>query len=342
MQAPPLIEWPEPIFQLIDFIALFLTAGAVGFRYSSLRGRIGRRLDGGAGPSSDYSHAATNDIAVYAIAAQRAAMLGVAGAAIMLGRVVQNLPSMAARAHTTTSALLATDFGAQLVIGCAVLALVGLILASVRLPIGWLLGAIGLVVGTLRGALVGRWAQLINPMHKLAAGLWIGTLLVIIVVGLSLALRGDTPAERRGPIAAALINSFSPMALACGGLVVVFGVITAWTHLNPLSSLWTTAYGWALIAKLAVVAVVFALGGWNWRRVRPTLGSETGAYAVRRSATGELVAAGIVLLITAILVSLPSPRRPSGPGGPGAPTGPAAVNTFHEPADGQGAPREST
>lgn len=327
-----LIEWPEPIFQLIDFIALFLTAGAVGFRYSSLRGKIGQRVAGGAGLASDRSDAATSDAAVYAIAAQRAAVLGVAGAAMMLGRVLQNLPSMAERAHTTTNALLATDFGAQLLVGCAVLALVGLILASVRLPIGWLLGAIGLVVGTLRGALVGRWAQLINPMHKLAAGLWIGTLLVIVIVGLSLALRGDTPAERRGPIAAALINGFSPMALACGGLVVVFGVITAWTNLKPLSSLWTTPYGWALITKLVVVAVVFGLGGWNWRRIRPTLGSEAGAYAVRRSATSELVAAGIVLLITAILVSLPSPRRPGEPNGPGGPGGPPGAPPAAAPA----------
>ena len=41
MQAAPLIEWPEPIFHLVDFIGLFLSAGAIGFRYSSLRGRLG-------------------------------------------------------------------------------------------------------------------------------------------------------------------------------------------------------------------------------------------------------------------------------------------------------------
>lgn len=44
MQAAPLIEWPEPIFQLVDFIGLFLTAGAVGFRYSSLCGTVGGPL----------------------------------------------------------------------------------------------------------------------------------------------------------------------------------------------------------------------------------------------------------------------------------------------------------
>ncbi|HEX2780397.1 MAG TPA: CopD family protein, partial [Gemmatimonadaceae bacterium] len=127
-----------------------------------------------------------------------------------------------------------------------------------------------------------------------------------------------------------MVNGFSPLALVMGGLVVLFGVITAWRHLEPISALWTTPYGWALIAKLVVVAVVFALGAWNWRRQRPALGSDEAARAMRRSATRELAAAGLVLLITAVLVSLPSPRRPGagpgGPGGPGAPP-PAAATT---------------
>jgi hypothetical protein len=71
------------------------------------------------------------------------------------------------------------------------------------------------------------------------------------------------------------------------------------------------------------VAVVFSLCAWNWKRGRPTLGSEAGAHGLKRSATGELLAAGVVLVITAILVSLPSPRRPGAPGGP--PGGPGAA-----------------
>jgi putative copper export protein len=77
---------------------------------------------------------------------------------------------------------------------------------------------------------------------------------------------------------------------------------------------------------LIIVAVVFALGAWNWRRQRPTLGTEDAALALRRSAKGELVAAVLVLTVTAILVSLPSPKPPGAakPGGPppvGAPSG---------------------
>lgn len=309
MQAEPLIEWSEPVMELIGFIAIFLTAGAIGFRYSSLRGKLGR--------------AAAADASIYETAARRAALLGLAGSVIAMIRMIQALPNLAQRAHTTTGALLSSNLGAQMMIGFGVLALAGFLLASGRRSIGWPLAAIGVVAGTLRGLFAGKWSQLVNPMHELAAGLWIGTLFVMVVVGLALVLRQETPADRRGAIAAAMVNDFSPLALACGALVVLFGVITAWRQLTPLSSLWTTPYGWALIAKLAVVAVVFALGAWNWKRGRPTLGSEAGARGLKRSATSELLAAGVVLVITAILVSLPSPRRPGGPGGaPGGAAGP--------------------
>jgi putative copper export protein len=321
VQAEPLINWSEPVLNLVDFIGLFLTAGAVGFRYSSLRGRVSD--SSAAVPRTGSPDDVASDATLYRTAARRAAVFGLAGAVIVLARVIQDLPSTAQRAHTTTSALLSSNFSAQALIGCAVLALIGFLLASGRIRAGWPVAAIGVIVGTLNGALSARWAQLVNPMHELAAGLWIGSLFIMLVVGLSLVLRSETPADRRGPIAADMVNAFSPMALVCGLLVVVFGVITALKHLNPLSSLWTTPYGWALIAKLVVVAVVFGLGAWNWRRGRPALGSEAGAYGLRRSATGEVVAAGVVLLITAILVSLPSPRRPgAGPGGPGGPGGP--------------------
>jgi len=112
-----------------------------------------------------------------------------------------------------------------------------------------------------------------------------------------------------------LVNAFSPLALVSAAVLAAFGVITAWQHLHTLAALWTTPYGVTLVIKLLMVGIVLALGAWNWRRQRPLLGSESGAVKLRRTATSELIAAGVVLAITAILVSLPSPKPP-GAGGP--------------------------
>jgi putative copper export protein len=59
-----------------------------------------------------------------------------------------------------------------------------------------------------------------------------------------------------------------------------------------------------------VVACVLGLGAFNWRRQRPLLGTEAGARALRRSAAAELAVAMVVLLVTSVLVTLPSPKPP--------------------------------
>jgi copper transport protein len=138
-------------------------------------------------------------------------------------------------------------------------------------------------------------------------------LTVLVIAGLTIVLR-DAPGARRGQLAADMVNGFSPLALTCGVLLVLSGLITAWLHLNPFSSLWSTPYGYTLLAKLSVVWVVFGLGAWNWRRQRPRLGNEEAAGMIRRSSIMEVSIATVVLMITAILVSLPSPRPPPAPG----------------------------
>jgi putative copper export protein len=107
-----------------------------------------------------------------------------------------------------------------------------------------------------------------------------------------------------------MVGGFSPLALAAAGTLACFGLVTAWLHLRPLSSLWTTPYGYALIAKLCVVLSVVAMGAWNWRRQKPRLGGVEAAHALSRSARAELLLAALVLAVTAVLVSLPTPKPP--------------------------------
>jgi putative copper export protein len=291
MQAEPLLQWSDPVKELIGFLALFLSAGAIGFRYFALRSR---RIE--------------TDRAFYDDAAQRAAIMGAIGVVIILITASMQLPGLAAKKHTTVGGVLITDPATMLQIGMLVIALIGYLIASARSWIGWPIAAVGVIVGTLRLALLGQWSRVVNPVHSLAAGLWIGTLFVLVVAGLSALFKHEPTRARRGAIAADMVNGFSPLALTMGGVVVVFGSITGWRHLHVLSNLWSTPYGLTLIAKLCVVGCVFALGAWNWRRQRPTLGSEPAAAAVKRSSTIELTLAAIVLIITSVLVSLPAPK----------------------------------
>lgn len=291
MPPEPLIQWPEPILQLIGFIAQFLAAGAIGFRFFALR-----------------NQEIESDRPFYDDAARRAALLGLLGVAISLVTMLWGLPAQAARKHLTSGAFLASTPQSAMQLGFLLLAVLGFALAAGRLNAGWIMAALGVVVGSLRAVFTGKWASLVNPVHVLAAGLWIGTLFVLVVAGLSALLKHEQTRERRGAIAADMVNGFSPLALSMGGVVVIFGLITAWRHLHRIDALWTTPYGIALMVKLVFVAIVFALGAWNWRRQRPTLGTEAAASSIRRSGTAELAVAAIVLIVTAIIVSLPSPK----------------------------------
>src|SRR5262249_44725598 len=151
-------------------------------------------------------------------------------------------------------------------------------------------------VSPVRALFLGQLERIVNPVHELAAGLWIGTLFVLIAVGVAPVLRAPFASERRGALAAGMVNRFSPLALTSATLLAAFGLITAWRHLKKLDALWTTPYGDTLIAKLCVVAGVVGLGAWNWRRQKPRVGSEAGAVTLRRSATAELALATLVLV----------------------------------------------
>jgi putative copper export protein len=237
--------------ELAGFLASFLAVGAAGFRYA-----MRKRHD---------------DETVWT-AARRAAVMGLIGASVMLAIVALN-----ARKHAVNQMML-------LQLGGWIVAIVAYALAAANKRALWPFAATGVIVASLAPLFVGEFARAVNPIHRFAGGLWIGTLFVIAAAG----------------CLAELIDVFSPLALTSFAFLAGSGVWTAWKHLKRIDALWTTPYGYALIAKLCVVAVVVALGAFNWRRHR--------AATLRRSATWELAAAGVVLMITAVLVSLPSPR----------------------------------
>jgi copper transport protein len=326
VSALSVIRWPQPITEYIGFIGEFLPAGAIGFQLIVLRGAVARAAS---------SMASSTLRRVYDDASRQAALIGLIGLIVALCLAFYQLPGLAARRHVTVAQILMTNRGVELQVGFMILALIGFALAMARLSAGWPLATVGFLAELLRNGLVGQWKELANPLHVLAGGLWIGTLFVMIVAGISAVLRDEPAREHRGVIVSDMVNSFSPLALVSAGVLVLFGVIIAWEHLHVLSNLWRSAYGIALLIKLCFVAIVFALGAWNWRRQKPLLGTEPAALAIRRSAVSEVSVAAVVLVMTAILLSIPAPRVKR-PGAPGAQPGGAT------PGASSGAPAGAT
>ena len=239
MQAEPLIHWPEPILEYIGFVAQFVALGAIGFRYAAVRDRLPL------GPNTLHAPD-DSERATYARALRRAATLGLFGALVSAALFAYGLPEAAERAKTTVQGLLTTNVRAGAQAALLTIGVLGLLLASTGRRIGWPAALLGMTVAPLTALFVGQWIRLVNPVHRVAGGYWIGTLFVLLVVGIASVWRETPNGGRRGAMVADMVHGFSPLALVAGATVAGSGLITAWRHLNPLASLWTTPYGYAL------------------------------------------------------------------------------------------------
>jgi putative copper resistance protein D len=143
-----------------------------------------------------------------------------------------------------------------------------------------------------------------DGFHILGASAWLGGLTCLIIVGLPAATQAH---DGRGPAVASMVNAFSPIALACAGLVVLTGATSAWLRLGGLEPLWTSAYGRVLLLKVGLMIGVAATGAYNWLRVKPALGTSESTVRLKKSATVELAVGVAVIAVTAFLVALPTP-----------------------------------
>jgi copper transport protein len=211
--------------------------------------------------------------------------------------------------------LLSTGWGRGLILhgASAALALLALPLARRANRTGWGLAALAALAAATAPAYSGHaaaaqlqpWAVLADALHVLAAGAWIGSLGVLAAVTFR-TVRQPGP-ESAHPDLATAVHAFSPVALASAAILLLSGGFSSWIHLRSLSAIVGSGYGRILLLKLAGVGVVAAVGAWNWRRVRPDLGTPPASVRLRASARSELAFALLVLLLTAVLVAMEPP-----------------------------------
>jgi putative copper export protein/methionine-rich copper-binding protein CopC len=264
--------------------------------------------------------------AIVGVAASRAANVGLGALGLLAIALLLRLYAQSYALHGGAQALdpgligtlvsrTTWGWGWLLQAAGTVVTLAGFLLARKGSRVGWATAAVGVVMLAFTPGLSGHAAAapelaalaiLADALHVLGAGGWLGSLLLVVVVGIPVALRrsdGD-----RGETVAALINAFSPTALFFAGTVVATGIFAAWLQLGTVPALWQSAYGRTLLLKLAVLSVVFGTGAYNWLKVKPALGDEIAAGRLRRSAALELTVGVVVLAITAVLVATATPQ----------------------------------
>ncbi len=114
----------------------------------------------------------------------------------------------------------------------------------------------------------------VECVHLWAISLWLG----IVAVGAFVVLDDRVGAGSAEP--KAVLDWVETLStVATGTLVVVgaTGLANAWRSVGATASLTGSAYGNALLAKVALVALAVALGGFNRFRVMPRLRSAMGA-----------------------------------------------------------------
>jgi putative copper export protein len=290
----------------LAYTATLLVIGASVFRF----GILGPVARSGATLSADPARRAAN------LALAAAVGLVVAG----LLRLFMQAKSFTEPGEPVTRELLGTvletSWGrgwlAQML--AAGLAAAGAFFARVS-PAGWLSAAAGASAVTLAAPLTGHataveeagvWGYPLDAIHVLGAGAWIGTLCVL-VASILRPIRQDTD-ETRGRMAAVFTNAFHPVALVGATLTMAAGVVLSWRYLGgSLSNLWTSGWGRTLLLKLVLLAGVAGFGAWNWRVMKPSLGTVDAARRLTRSALSELTIATLLLVVTAILVARPLP-----------------------------------
>ncbi|MFN8440058.1 MAG: copper resistance protein CopC [Caldilineaceae bacterium] len=260
---------------------------------------------------------------------RRSITLGINTGMVMLGLgVVSQIVVMSSALNENnglTELLLQTNSGKLL---CVRLLLAGAWLAIVlvwgkgqNLVIEWPLFALSLAIlatfslGSHAAAVVGSgWAMLVDFVHLGAAAIWLGglTLLALLLWN----LRGQ-PAKEDGIALRQTVQRFSAVATLAVFVLACSGLFSTLVQLKSLDLLWTSLYGWVLLAKLALMAFTLVIALLNHRLVRDSASDSASAWqssqyrSFLRQVWSESLLGLVLMLVVAVLVQTPIPQLAS-------------------------------
>jgi putative copper export protein/mono/diheme cytochrome c family protein len=180
----------------------------------------------------------------------------------------------------------------------ACLAAVALLAAADFAALGWAGHAV---------ATPGAAHLVADTAHLLAAGLWLGGLVVLAIL---FATRGGKPDMAWIAIVGAATRRFSRLGIACVALLLASGIVESWFLVGTVPALVGTPYGHLLLVKLALFATMIALAAVNRIQLTPRIGQasrkrrdggERTLGRLRRNTLAELILGGLVLLVVGAL-----------------------------------------
>jgi copper transport protein len=150
---------------------------------------------------------------------------------------------------------------------------------------------------------------LLDWLHLVAGSIWLGGLLGLLVLWLSL------PAARRVAGLIVSVPRFSNVAFVSVLLLLGTGIGETVVHLPVLQALWQTSYGKVILIKIAILLATLPLAAVNLLRTKPGLLAATEqprlgerpARLLRRLVGGEALLIAGAVFAAALLSSLAPP-----------------------------------
>jgi copper transport protein len=240
---------------------------------------------------------------------------------VALGTILElglQVPYVAGSLGNVTGAdvreVLASQYGAAHLIRLGVLGAALVLVRPILQGKGW--GADRVLLAVLGTIAVATWSVSGHPsasptptltvvsdmIHIASMSVWLGGLVMLIVF-----LLPRANAVELG----AIVPVWSRWATYAVGALIVTGVAQALIEVNPLSTLFTTSYGWLVVAKATLAGLVLLVAAVSHRMVGVVADHTDGsAGRLRRVVIVEAAIAAVILGVSSVLVQV-TPARTS-------------------------------
>jgi putative copper resistance protein D len=133
-------------------------------------------------------------------------------------------------------------------------------------------------------------------VHIMAAALWVGGLVALVLLG--------TSDRRPLPVA---VPRFSRLALWSATALAVSGLASAFVRLASPADLLTTSYGRLVLLKVLLIGVLSGFGVWHRRAIVPALAGDRARRAFVRLAAVEVLVMSATIGVAVALSRTPPP-----------------------------------